>query len=144
MGYNGAGGLRPRNQSKDPTIVQFENGKYAIRKCIHKWRYGNTWYFLDLKREHKYWWPKDSEYFVDCLADTTEGFDEAMRLLDVKHHAKLVEEREAKDMGKAVKSGSCTISTSTNKEVPSRREGMSETMSKFKFPTFFNGKWFTD
>lgn len=111
---------------KKVEIVQFENGKYAIRK----YRNGNHACFLDLKREYKYWWPKDSNYFKDCLADTTERFEEVLRLLDERHHTKLIEELDAKDMGTVINT--------------SRRSGMSE-LPKPKQPKFrFGLKWFTD
>lgn len=48
-------------------IVQFENGKYAI-KCIN-WFGVNT--YIDLKN-NSHRWAKRSEYFKDCVGTLEE------------------------------------------------------------------------
>lgn len=60
-------------------IVQFSNGKYGVRTY---WFFG--WRYLDLI-EQDYSWPKNDEFFRDCIVDSV---DEILRLvpsLEITH-----------------------------------------------------------
>jgi len=49
-------------------LVQFSNGKYGLRylSCFH---FG--WMYKDLNATY-FSWPKESNYFKDCMVDTKE------------------------------------------------------------------------
>ncbi len=55
-------------------IVQFENGKYAVRTFKFLW-----WSeYLDLKN-NRFQWSKNNKYFKDCVADSLEDLKEFRR-----------------------------------------------------------------
>ncbi len=46
-------------------IVQFEGGRYALRKGVFSYKY------RDLQtRDRIFWWSKKSRWFTDCLANS--------------------------------------------------------------------------
>ncbi len=47
-----------------PHVVQFNNGKYGVRRWRFGWEYRSS--------TNSYWWAKDSEYFQCCMLNTLD------------------------------------------------------------------------
>ena len=123
-------------KNEDPVIVQFESGKYAVRKITH-----NNAKFADLKTPG-HWWTKDSQYMKDCLADSEKGVKEALKNVNIKIHELNVQARDKRDMGKPVDKPDKSIEAPANRTEPMPPATRSVKGKPFKMPKF--GKWFTD
>lgn len=137
---------------KDPIIVQFNSGKYAIRKPTAG-RSNVKYQFLDfkyLKLEKvtmAIWWTKNDRYFEDCKVDTLKEAEEGIHMLNTVEYNKKVAAADKEDMGKTVKPKQSKPFMDTKQvlgtisvEAPKGRK----ITEKLKLPKFSIRKWFTD
>lgn len=91
----------PKNSSRQPEIVQFGNGAYAIRKLDVQGRAE----YADLEHIQnvgKYWWDKRSKYYKNCVTTDLEYIQNTLNVVLQYEIDKVKAKIADADMGKPI------------------------------------------